>query len=419
MHRPPKDYDIATNASPDTVETLFPHSVLVGKSFGVVRAPVDGVFFEIATFRADLAYEDGRRPSGVTFSDPRTDALRRDFTINAIFLDPIPNVFHDFVGGQADLQARIIRCVGDPIRRFQEDHLRLLRAVRFASTLGFTIDPQTAQAIRDSAPLLVRITPERIRDELVRTLVEAERPGDALQLLEDLRLLEVFLPEVSRLRQQAQPPEFHPEGDVFAHTVLMLNQMQERSPQLAMALLLHDVGKPDTARQAPDRIRFDGHAEVGARIAQTIMERLKFSSLDLDTVTACTENHMRFMAVQKMRRSTLRTLVGRPTFPMELEVHRLDCLASHGTLDNYQFLVDFLRSLEAEPVLPKPWITGHDIMAMGVPPGKAVGTWRARAYDAQLEGSFNNRQELLDWLRLQVVTQPGSPVPNQPGNSEV
>ena len=402
LGKTPKDYDIATDASPETVMALFPDAIAVGKSFGVVRAPVQGTFFEIATFRKDHAYLDGRRPTRVSFTDAAADANRRDFTINALFYDPAAGAVLDFVNGRRDLEARLIRCVGEPAGRFSEDYLRMLRAVRFSGRLGFEIEAATAAAIRALAPRVAAISPERVREELTRTLAESLRPGDALRLMDDLNLLAPLIPEVAALKHQPQPPEFHPEGDVFTHTLLMLNLMRNPTPRLAFAVLLHDVGKPATARHDGERLRFDGHNSEGAIQAMRIMTRLRFSNDDIAAVTHCVRNHMRFLDVPRMKRSTLRRLVGLPTFPLELELHRLDCLASHGSLDNHDFLVAFQRELAAEPVLPEPWLTGRDIMGLGIPEGPEVGSWRRKAYDAQLDSRFPGRAELLAWLKDEI-----------------
>ncbi|MDD4871021.1 MAG: CCA tRNA nucleotidyltransferase [Kiritimatiellae bacterium] len=398
----PKDYDIATSASPSEVEHLFPDSITSGKSFAVTRSPVEGVFFEIATFRMDHAYNDGRRPEKVSFTDPETDATRRDFTINAIFMDPVKNEFHDFAGGIDDLKAGIVRCVGDPEKRFAEDHLRMMRAVRFAGVLDFSLHPITADAIRNNSRMLARISPERIHDELTRILMESKKSGDSIILMDKLGLLEVILPEIATMKGQNQPPEFHPEGDVFTHTTAMLNIMEQRSPHLAYAILFHDIGKPATAKIDSGRVRFNGHASEGAHLAEEIMRRLRFSSEEMETIIYCVKNHMRFMDVQKMKRSTLRRLVGAPTFQIEIELHRLDCIASHGDLSNWLFLKDFRKQLAEEPILPKPLITGNDIIAMGIPESPRIGTLRTLAYNAQLEGKFKERKELLEWLKSQI-----------------
>ena len=409
----PKDYDIATNAVPDQVAALFPGAHFVGKAFGVVRVPIGDAEYEVATFRRDAPYEDGRHPREVVFSDPVTDAQRRDFTINALFHDPLTGQTHDFVGGCADLQARVVRTVGDPDSRFREDHLRILRAVRFISTLGFTLDPPAAAAISRNARLLERVSGERIRDELTRILTEALKPGDALTMLDGLGLLPVLLPEVAAMKGQAQPPDFHPEGDVFTHTVLMLNTAHRPSPELAFEILLHDVGKPPTAHIKDGRIRFEGHATIGADMAKGIMERLRFPSEMTERVCFAIGNHMRFVDVRRMRTATLRRLVGARTFATELELHRLDCLSSHRDLENYRFLVEFRQRLADEPALPPPWITGDDVMALGIPEGREVGSWHRKAYEAQLEGRFADRGALLDWLRQEVAARRASPDPER------
>ena len=409
MGRAPKDFDIATSALPDQVERLFPGALTVGKSFGVVRVKVQANEYEVATFRKDQAYHDGRHPEGVVFTDEQTDALRRDFTVNALFLDPLTGAVHDHVNGQADLAARLIRAVGRPDDRFAEDHLRMLRAVRFASTLDFKLDPTTADAILRHAAQIEKVSAERIQQELTRILLEAAQPGTAMELLQAVGLLPVILPEISALRGQEQPPQFHPEGDVWTHTIMMLNAMHPwpssgRQPdlRLAYAVLLHDVGKPGTAKFVENRIRFDCHAGVGAAMAEEILKRLRLPNDDIKAIAFCIGNHMRFMDVQRMRKATLCRLVGAPTFATELELHRLDCAASHGDMSNHAFLVAFQAARSAEPVLPKPWVTGNDILALGVSAGREIGRWKQTAYDAQLEGLVENREAALAWLRREL-----------------
>ncbi|MCK5851000.1 MAG: CCA tRNA nucleotidyltransferase [Kiritimatiellae bacterium] len=398
----PNDYDIATSALPENVADLFPGSILVGKSFGVVRAPVQEIFFEIATFRQDHSYKDGRRPESVSFSDPETDSARRDFTINSIFYDPVSDRYYDYNNGQIDLKAHIVRCVGNPNSRFADDYLRMLRAVRFASVLEFTLHPDTQSAILKHAHLVTEISAERIRDELTRILLESKHAGDALRLLDKVGLLKSILPEVAKMKGQEQPPEFHPEGDVFNHTVIMLNTMSTPTLALAWSALLHDVGKPVTATYDTDRIRFNCHAGKGADIACKILQRLRFSSADTEAILHCIRNHMKFSDVQKMKQSTLRKMVGSRFFATELDLHRLDCLSSHRKLGHYEFLVKFQDKLANEPVLPEPWINGGDIMRMGVNQGQEIGVWKKLAYDAQLENRFIARDDLADWLREQI-----------------
>ena len=402
LGRPPKDYDVATDAVPDRVLALFGGAVAVGKSFGVVRVPLGDDWFEVATFRRDHAYTDGRHPSAVSFSDPATDARRRDFTINALFLDPLRGLLIDYVGGCSDLAARCIRTVGTPADRFGEDRLRLLRAVRFAATLDFVIDPPTQEAIRSAAPHLGDVSAERVRDELTRLWLESVRAGDALVLLDEVGLLSVALPEVAAMKGVEQPPEFHPEGDVFRHTVLMLNALHTDDPRLAWSVLLHDVGKPPTQKLIDGKFRFERHANVGADIARAILERLRFSNDDTEAIAYMVGNHMRFVNTREMRRATLRRLVGAPTFDAELELHRLDCQSSHGGMENHEHLTAFRAAMQAEPVLPAPWVNGRDIMALGVREGPAVGVWRKKAYDAQLDGAVAGRDALLAWLRAEM-----------------
>ena len=399
LHKTPFDYDIATAATPDQVLEIFPGSNAVGKSFGVVIATVDAFPFEIATFRKDQGYSDGRHPDAVVFTSAEEDAQRRDFTVNAMFWDPINETLYDFIDGQKDLNTKHIRAVGNPTLRFQEDHLRMLRAVRFAHRLDFSIEPETASAIQTQAATLQNISPERIRDEFTRLLIESQKPGQAVWTLEKLGLLKTFLPEVSALQHQPQPPEFHPEGDVLTHTLMMLDDMDQRSPALAYAVLLHDIAKPATATYDGDRIRFHGHAEKGTVMAENILRRLRMPNALIEEVCSCVKRHMRFMEVKNMRKSTLRRMVGNPYFPTEFELHRLDCRACHGKLDNYEFLQEQMHAFEQEPVLPEPWIRGEDLIQMGLKPGPRFGKILKQAYDQQLEGSVPNRQQLLQWIQ--------------------
>jgi len=406
LGKAPYDYDIATAAHPEVIHELFPGSVLVGKAFGVVRVPVETAVFEVATFRSESNYQDGRHPESVCFTDAETDAGRRDFTMNAIFYDPIGKAYVDYVNGRADIEARCLRCVGPPMQRFEEDHLRLLRALRFSETLGFTIEPHTEAALRACAPLITRISAERIRDELTRILLEAPRPGQALTHMNALGLMEPILPEVAALQHQPQPPEFHPEGDVFTHTMMMLDAMQHPTKELAYAVLLHDIAKPLTATLDGDRIRFNGHDVLGADVARAILRRLRFSNETVEAVTHCVRRHMCFRDVPAMRESTKRKLLGQPTFETELALHRLDCLASHGKLDNYRELIAFREQLGKQPVMPPPLVGGRDVIALGVPQGPRVGAWLQRAYDRQLEEPATaSRESQLRWLTKQIAAE--------------
>jgi len=400
LGRTPKDYDIATNALPEQIEALFPKTVAVGKAFGVIIVVQDGIETEVATFREDAGYQDGRRPDSVHFCGAEEDAKRRDFTVNGMFYDPITDEVIDTVGGKADLEKQIIRAIGDPERRFAEDHLRMLRAVRFSHTLGFAIDPATRAAIKTHAADLAKISIERIENEFSRTLTESIRPGDALRELVELGLMEHIIPEILPLIGQEQPPEFHPEGDVFEHTVLMLNLMEPQpTKSLAYSVLLHDVGKPDTAFMGEDRIRFHGHETLSARMAEEILRRLRLPVKEIRQIVTAVAGHMRFKDVQKMNKSTLRKLMGAETFDLEMELHRVDCSGSHGLLDNYEFLLKKADEMKNEPVLPERWVTGKDLSELGVKPGPRIGELLRQAYDAQLEGRFSDRTELLDWLK--------------------
>ncbi len=416
LGRIPKDYDIATNALPEQIEDLFDKTVPVGKAFGVIMVVQNGIETEVATFREDAGYQDGRRPDSVHFCGAEEDAKRRDFTINGMFYDPIADEVIDYVGGKADLEKKIIRAIGDPDRRFAEDHLRMLRAVRFAHTLGFEIDPATRTAIQNHAADLAKISIERIENEFSRTLVESIRPGDALRELVDLGLMETIIPEILPMIGQEQPSEFHPEGDVFEHTVLMLNLMKAgETPairtagvppalpnsfkkSLAYTVLLHDVGKPDTAFMGEDRLRFHGHETKSADMAEEILRRLKLPTKKIKAIVIAVKGHMRFKDVPKMNKSTLRKLMGAETFDLELALHWLDCTGSHGLLDNYDFLLKKAEEMKNEPVLPERWVSGRDLIDLGVPPGPRIGELLKLAYDAQLEGKFDTREKLFQWL---------------------
>lgn len=412
LGREPKDFDIATDARPERLLQLFPDSVQVGVSFAVLRVPAGAGFVEVATFRRDLDYEDGRRPTGVEFADAVTDAHRRDFTINALFYDPVAGRLYDHVGGRADIDAGVVRCIGDPDTRFGQDYLRLLRAVRFSAVLGFKMEDGTSLSLKRHAGMISNIAPERVRDEISRTLTESPKPGDAVAAMEELGLLAAVLPEVAELRKQEQPPQFHPEGDVLQHTILMLNLLPGADPRLAWAALLHDVGKPGAAFQAEDRLRFHGHAESGAVTARLTMERLRFAGSFVDDVAHMVGNHMRFMDVRNMRRSTLRRIVGNPLFDLELELHRADCLASHGDLGNHGFLLEFRNAMKAEPVLPAPFLGGRDLLALGMSEGPELGRILREAYDLQLEGGIPDRASAVEWARSRVRKgNPGGPAP--------
>ncbi|MBK5295208.1 MAG: CCA tRNA nucleotidyltransferase [Acidobacteriia bacterium] len=390
----PEDFDIATSARPDEVVRLFPDADLVGAHFGVVLVRRDGVQVEVATFRSDHSYRDGRRPDKVEYeTDPRQDALRRDFTINAMFLDPASGEVLDYVNGQADLDGCLLRTVGDPERRFEEDHLRMLRAVRFAARLGFTIQTETMSAMQRRRKSIHGVSAERVRDELGRILTEGgARRG--MEWLEESGLLAELLPEVAAMRGVGQPPEFHPEGDVWIHTRMMLDGMREPSLTLALGVLLHDVGKPPTFRLA-DRIRFDGHAEVGAGMAVRILERLRFSAAQTAQVEALVAHHLRFKDVRRMKESTLKRFLRMYGFEEHLELHRLDCTYSHGLLDNYHYVREKLEEIPPERLHPPRLVTGDDLMQAGYRPGPLFSRMLDCIETAQLESSIQTREEAL------------------------
>ena len=392
-----KDRDVTTSAHPDQVAELFPGARRVGARFGVMVVPDGGDSVEVATFRRDHIYRDGRRPQAVSFtSDAREDVLRRDFTVNGILQDPSSRECIDYVGGLDDLRRKLVRAIGSPRRRFEEDRLRMLRAVRFAASLDFRIEAATMEAIRELAPGIAAVAPERVRNELGRILTEGgARLG--FELLAETGLLGLLLPEVAALRGVAQPPEFHPEGDVWEHTLLMLDQLRKPSEPLAWGVLLHDVGKPDTFRH-DDRIRFHGHVERGLELTRGICARLRVSHADWDRILALVGNHMKFMDVQRMRPGRLRRFLEQPHFEEHLELHRLDCLASHGRLDNHAVAAErFERLAEQEPT-PR-LLTGNDLKRAGYAPGPVFGTILALVEELQLEGQLADRDQALAFVR--------------------
>ncbi|MBV9039049.1 MAG: CCA tRNA nucleotidyltransferase [Acidobacteriaceae bacterium] len=391
----PKDYDVSTDAGPSQLLELFPGAQTVGAHFGVVLVRRDNdIQVEVSTFRSEGIYTDGRRPDEVYFeSDPALDAQRRDFTINGLFEDPITRQVYDYVGGKADLQAGVIRAIGNPEQRFAEDHLRMLRAVRFAARLRFQIEDNTLRAIRKLAPQICRISAERIREELTRILTEGgARYG--FELLDETGLLSCLLPEVKAFQGVQQPPQYHPEGDVWTHVLMMLEQLRQPSRTLAWAVLLHDVGKPPTFRVA-DRIRFDGHAEVGAIMAKKRLSQLKASNEEIEQVTSLVANHMRFKDVQQMRVSTLKRFLRLPHFDEHLELHRLDCMASNGYTEAYRFVKEQLNQLQEDELRPPRLLTGDDLIKTGYRPGPQFGPALEAVETAQLEGEIRTRAEAL------------------------
>lgn len=400
----PKDYDIATSATPREVIRLFPGSNEVGAHFGVVIAKHGGHAIEIATFRTDGSYKDGRRPESVTFSTAREDAMRRDFTINGLFEDPETGEVIDHVGGLADLKAGVIRAIGNPAARFEEDGLRLLRAVRFSTRLGFAIEPETEVALRDRALLLDRISPERIRDEFSRILTTPRRQ-DGVRCLIETGLLARFMPEFLETIGCDQPPEWHPEGDVFTHTMIMLEMLEPDAPlELCLAVLLHDVAKPPTRSvDETGRIRFNGHDALGAEMAESILRRLRYPNDVIAAVVPMVARHMQFMNVQKMRVAKLKRFMAAPTFPMEMELHRVDCGSSNGFTDNYEFLQAKESEFSAEPLIPPPLVTGRDLIGLGMTPGPRFKDILERIQTEQLEGRILDRGPALEYLRRLVT----------------
>jgi poly(A) polymerase len=394
------DYDVATSARPEEVQRLFPRVTnLTGKSFGVLRVLVGEESFEVATFRQDGVYKDGRHPESVRFATAEEDAQRRDFTINGLFFDPVADRLIDYVGGEADLRAKLIRAIGNPTDRFAEDQLRLLRAIRFATRLRFTIEPTTWEAIRAAAASIRTISIERIRDELNK-IFTASKPEKGLDLLDQSGLLAEVLPDIAAMHGVEQPPQFHPEGDVYEHVRLMLTKIQEPNLELALGVLLHDVGKKPTMKvDEHGRIRFNEHESVGANMAEQIMTEMRYDNKTIETVRELVQHHMQFKDVTKMRSSTLKRMMARPTFPVELELHRIDCASSHGDLKHYEYLKHELETMTPEQIDPPSLISGHDLKAMGIPPGKTMGRILEHIRIAQLEGTVQTRDEALKLAR--------------------
>jgi poly(A) polymerase len=421
LGREPADYDVTTGATPEEVMRIFPETYAVGAQFGVVLVPSPegdvasnvstetspcrdvtcyvsskANVVEVATFRSDMGYSDGRHPDQVRFSkDPREDVERRDFTVNGLLLDPGTNEVLDFVGGRKDLETGIIRTIGDPERRFTEDKLRMLRAVRFTARFGYAIEPKTFQAIQKLASQIHQVSRERVRDELSKMLTEG-RARQAFLLLDETGLLHEVLPEIEAMKGVEQPPQFHPEGDVFVHTLLLLEKLPHPCPvTLAWGALLHDVGKAPTFRVAPGRIRFDGHVDVGVKMAEEICGRLRFSNDDTRQILALVDNHMRFAHVQQMKESTFKRFVRMPRFDEHLQLHRMDCQSSHGDLTSYNFTREKMASMPPAAMRPAPLISGDDLIASGYPPGPQFKKILSAVEDGQLEGRLRSREDAM------------------------
>jgi poly(A) polymerase len=404
----PSDYDVATNARPEEVLRLFPSAIGVGIQFGVVVVPTEGGNVEVAAFRTEGPYIDGRHPSSVTFADAQSDAERRDFTINGLFYDPGAGRVLDYVDGRNDLERGVVRAIGDPAARFKEDRLRLVRTARFAGRLGFEIDPATATAVRAEAAHVRETSAERLRDELA-TMLRGPGVDRSFRALEDLALLPEVLPEAAAMKDVPQPPEFHPEGDVWSHVLLCLSHLRVPSEALAWGVLLHDVGKPPTFERAADRIRFHNHAPVGAEMARGIARRLRFPNALTEAVVSLVNEHMRFKDLPDMRLSRLRRWLADPLFDEHLELHRIDCLSSHGNLSVWEFARDRMREFEGQPALPPRLLTGHDLIAMGLEPGPEFGRILRAAHDAQLEGRITTKEEALRYAKTHRPERSGIP----------
>lgn len=401
----PHDYDIATDAKPEQVQSLFRRTVAVGAQFGVICVMDEGSEFQVASFRADGLYIDGRHPESVTFSSPEQDAQRRDFTINGLFFDPIAERLIDYVGGQADLKARVLRAIGNPADRLREDRLRLLRAVRFATVLGFDLDPATWRAVCENAPHIREVSAERIREELVKIFLAPARVR-GWDLLDESGLMRAVLPELENLKGCEQPPQFHPEGDVFVHTRIMLGLLPpEVTVPLVFSVLFHDIGKPGTFAVDPDgRIRFSGHDRLGAEMTEAVMTRLRFSRAEIDATVEAVANHMVFKDVKQMRVAKLKRFMARPHFEEEMELHRVDCTSSHGMLDNYEFLKAKREEFASEPLIPPALITGRDLIALGLRPGPRFSEILEAVQSRQLEGTLTDHEGALDFVRTEFLS---------------
>lgn len=429
LGREPEDYDIVTSALPEEIEKLFPRTIAVGRKFGVMVVLESGHEFQVATFRAEADYQDGRHPERVTFGNARADAERRDFTVNGLFFDPVSKQLHDWVGGETDLRAKVIRTIGSPAERFAEDHLRMLRAVRFAARLGFDIEPETFRAIQATAARIKDISAERIRDELVKLFAPSDLGAPAsrrhgpelspangtpalpaargLELLRESGLLEHVLPEVAATIDCRQSPDYHPEGSVFNHLVLMLSKMPpDADPLLPWAVLLHDIAKPVTASldEKTGSIHFYEHERIGAEMAEKILERLRFPKKQIEAVSKAVRCHMQFKDAMQMRKATLRRLLMRPTFPLELQLHRVDCLGSHGRLDVYDFLIEKSKELDQQPEIRPPLLNGGELIKMGMKPGPAMGALLNEIREKQLQDELKTAAEAREWAKKKLTT---------------
>jgi len=390
----PKDYDITTNAKPEEIKRLFKRTILVGAKFGVIVVVKDGINYEVATFRSEIGYKDGRHPDEVIFTDEKEDVKRRDFTINGLLFDSLKNRIIDYVGGKDDINNKIIRTIGNPFKRFNEDKLRMMRAVRLAMRFGFDIEENTFNAVKCKGFEISEISKERIRDELVKILTEGAA-GRGIKLLDKAGMLKVILPEVADMKGVEQPKDFHPEGDVFTHTILMLDLMENPSVELAMGVLLHDVGKPKTF-EVKDRIRFNEHTDVGIKLANDICKRLRFTTKEIEYILNLIKNHLKFKDVIKMKKSTLKRFLSMDKFEEHLELHRLDCLASHKNLANWEYCGKMMKEITIEEVKPERLINGDDLINAGFTPGPLFKEILNYIEDEQLEGRIKNENEAMN-----------------------
>jgi poly(A) polymerase len=398
LRKTPQDYDITTNARPEDVQKVFPDTIPVGAQFGVILVLLDGQPFEVASYRHDGPYLDGRHPSSVRYGSLEEDIRRRDFTINGMIYDPIDDRVIDLVEGQRDIERRLVRAIGDAEHRFEEDRLRMIRAVRIAASLGFAIDEGTFAAIEKLAATISQIAWERIGDEITRILTESgARRG--FELLDATGLLQVLLPEIAALKGTRQSPDYHPEGDVFNHTLLLLSQLKVPSETLAYACLLHDVAKPLCFREEAGRITFYGHTEKGALMAEEILKRLKRSRTAWERVAYLVRNHLRHIQAPQMRLSTLKRFLREEGIEELLELTRIDALASNGDLQYYQFCKSRLAELNEGEIRPAPLVRGDDLIALGFTPGPIFTEILRQVEDRQLGGELENREQAMDWIR--------------------
>lgn len=400
LNKKSKDIDIVTSALPEEVDSIFNNTHHIGASFGIINVVEEGFNFEVATFREEREYSDGRHPEEILYTDdPKLDAIRRDFTINGMFYDPISGEILDYVEGVKDLERGIIRTIGDPEQRFNEDYLRMLRAVRFVNRFDFELATETSEAIQKNSHNVIKLSVERVRDEISKMLI-GPKPAESIKMLDKLGLLEHILPEVSKLKGVKQPEKYHPEGDVFVHTMLMLENMNEPSIELAWSVLMHDIGKPATFSVGDDGIEhFYGHESVGARIAEKIMKRLHFSNKEIEAVVNATQNHMRFACVHEMRPAKWRRIIADENFDLELELHRLDCMSSNKMMGNYELMLKRMQELESEVELPKPLINGTDLVNIGMKPGPEFGKILRKVADLQLDGKITTKEQALEYVQ--------------------